>query len=122
MTIIYNLYGTIYYDSNKECYKKIIKISSMPKGPLSNHIKKINNNYLSPFQLPGSTGPCCEDSRCILGIKKINDNELMCIDDIPELFTFLLNNGYGIDTAITKMIQKSNVKFNNDLICMISYS
>ena len=45
----------------------------------------------------------------------------MCIDQLPLLFEFLMNNGYTIDTSITKIFQKSNVKMNGNLICMIQY-
>ena len=45
----------------------------------------------------------------------------MCIDDLPELFEYLLNNGYTIDTSITKILQKTTVKMWGELICMIQY-
>jgi hypothetical protein len=45
----------------------------------------------------------------------------MCIDGLPELFEYLLNNGYTIDTSITKILQKAKVKMWGELICAIQY-
>ena len=45
----------------------------------------------------------------------------MCIDQLPDLFDFLLNNGYKIDTSVTKILQRTRVKMNGELICMIQY-
>ena len=46
----------------------------------------------------------------------------MCVDEIPELFEYLLNNGYTIDTSVTKVLQKTNAKPSGDIICMLQYS
>jgi hypothetical protein len=32
-----------------------------------------------------------------------------------------VNNGYTIDTSVTKILQKTNVKMTGNLICMIQY-
>ena len=126
----YTLFGTPFYDRYTQCYKKIIKINKMPteNTPLKTIVKQINNPILSPFQANSSFSSCsncCNSSyqSCMNVITKLNNpHELMCIEDIPELFSFLVSNNYTIDTSITKMMQQSNVKFNNDLICFISYS
>jgi hypothetical protein len=44
----------------------------------------------------------------------------MTPDDIPELFNFLLSNNYKIDTSITKMMNSSEVKMTNKLVCFIT--
>lgn len=69
----------------------------------------------------------CPQKSCIFAITKINDcgynsnnNELLCVDEIPELFDFLLNNNYTIDTSITKIMNNSHVKPYGDLICYIT--
>ena len=46
----------------------------------------------------------------------------MCVEELPMLFQFLMNNGYIIDTSITKMMNESSVKLNNPMICYISYN
>jgi hypothetical protein len=49
----------------------------------------------------------------------------MCVENLPDLFEFLINNGYTIDNSITKILQKSNVNTpgntGGNLICMIQY-
>ena len=45
----------------------------------------------------------------------------MTVDDIPDLLGFLMENGYTIDTSLTKMMNKSDVKSSiNKLVCYIS--
>ena len=39
---------------------------------------------------------------------------------LSTLFQFLIMNGFKIDTSSTKMMQASNVKLSNDLICFFS--
>jgi hypothetical protein len=49
----------------------------------------------------------------------------MTVDEVPDLFTFLLSNGYTIDTRITKMMNQSSIRYNtnnsNELIAFITY-
>ena len=40
-------------------------------------------------------------------------------NDIPDLFTFLMENGYTINTQLTQMMQTSNVKMDKEIICFI---
>ena len=48
-----------------------------------------------------------------------NKNEFLSLENIGDFFTILIENGYKIDTEITKMLQQSSEKINN-LICFIS--
>ena len=115
----YTLSSKPYYDSCNECYRNILVLNREPEGPFKKMVKRINPPILSPFQYPHSN--CCEnEERCIYAIHY--KNRLACIDEIPEIFSYLSNNGYQIDTSITLMMQKSPVKLNNNnLICFISY-
>ena len=49
----------------------------------------------------------------------INKNDFLPLENIGDFFTILIENGYKIDTEITKMLQQSSEKINN-LICFIS--
>lgn len=129
ITNTYSLVSAPYYDSKTKCYKKIIKINKMPTitSSLATIVKQIQYPKLSPFKSNSAFSACSnccnsdDNQCCIYAITNIsNHNELMCINDLPSLFTFLINNGYTIDTSITKMMQSSNVKLNNDLICFIT--
>ena len=137
---MYSLVSIPYYDNCTQCYKKVIKLNRAPPpdSPLNQIIKRVGPIRLSPFQVNsafsgcsgggsggGGSGGCsgCGNTSqcCNLLITSLQDKtHLMCIDDIPTLFSFLVTNGFTIDTSITKMMQNSNVKLSNDLICFFS--
>jgi hypothetical protein len=130
--LMYSLSSVPYYDHLTQCYKKVIKISPAPPhdSPLNAIIRRVGPIRLSPFQTDsvfsgcgGGGGSCCSNVAqcCNLLITHIDDKcQLMCVDEIPTLFQFLIMNGFKIDTSITKMMQASNVKLSNDLICFFS--
>jgi hypothetical protein len=117
----YTLSVQPYLDQFNKCYKKIITVNTKPTGALLQHIKLISPPKLSPFK---EQSPCCPSNNCIYAITDINcngcSNNLMCIDDIPNLFSFLSSNGYTIDSGLTKLMQKSDIRLKNDLLCFIS--
>jgi hypothetical protein len=116
-THTYTISSQPYYDCNNECYKNILTINNKPKE-LSTIVKKIHMPLLSPFTQSTS---CCPVPNCVYALFKVHNNcELMTPDDIPELFNFLINNNYKIDTAITKMMNNSEVKMTNKLVCFIT--
>ena len=130
---MYSLVSIPYYDHLTQCYKKVIKINPAPppNSPLNAIVKRVGPIRLSPFQVDsafsgcggGGDGGCSSNlaQSCNPLITSINNkNHLMCVDEIPSLFEFLLTNGFKIDTSITKMMQASNVKLSNDLICFFS--
>lgn len=132
---MYSLVSIPYYNHVTQCYTKAIKINPLPppESPLNAIIKRVGPIRLSPFQVDGAFsgcgggggggGGCCTNLAqcCNPLITSIRDkHHLMCIDEIPSLFEFLLTNGFKIDTSITKMMQASNVKLSNDLICFFS--
>ena len=129
---MYSLVSIPYYDNCTQCYKKVIKLNRAPPpdSPLNQIIKRVGPIRLSPFQVNSAFSGCggsgcngCGNTSqcCNLLITSIQDkNHLMCIDDIPTLFSFLVTNGFTIDTSITKMMQNSSVKLSNDLICFFS--
>ena len=114
VTQTYCISSQPFYDSYNECYKNILIIKPTPKNTqLSTIVKRIQIPKLSPFQE--------SSQQCAHAIYKINNNcELMTPDDIPELFNYLINNNYKIDTYITKMMNGSDVKMTNKLICFIT--
>lgn len=97
-------------------------------SPLNAIIKNVGPIKLSPFQTDSSFSGCnsgcgCGNisHSCNILITKINDkHDLLCVDELPLLFEFLLTNGFTINTSITKMMQNSNVKLSNDLLCFFS--
>jgi len=117
--LIYSLSSIPYYDSINQEYRNILMLNKMPSGPLVSIVKNVTLNKLSPFDVNTNT---CPRPKCVIGITNINNSqELMCIDGLPNLFEYLMNNGYTIDTSITKILQKAKVKMWGELICAIQY-
>ena len=117
--LIYSLRSIPYYDSINHEYQNILILNKMPSGPLNTIVKRVTLNKLSPFEANTNN---CPRPKCVIGINNINcHNKLMCIDDLPDLFEYLINNGYTIDTSTTKILQKTSVKMWGELICMIQY-
>ena len=122
----------VFLDTFNQCYKNIIVINLPPEGPLGKIVGRLKMPPLSPFNVPG---PCCnrigyKDCSLALfslqgcnGIGNGRGNCLMNDDEIPDLFSFLLSNGYKIDTSLTKMMNQSEVKINdNKILCFITYN
>ena len=115
-----------YYDSRNKCYKNIVTINQKPAGPLAALVVSVKFQPLSPFKQPSQCGTA---TVCGLGLKSLDTRcgcgDLMTVDEIPNLFSFLVTNGYKIDTSITKMMNLSDVDFQSDnsakLITFVSY-
>jgi hypothetical protein len=119
MATTYTLSSRTFYDSYNTCYKNIYVVDRKPTGPLANIVKTLQTPKLSPFKQDSA---CCPINNCISAIyKPSNPSELLPIDQIAILFTFLTQNGYTIDTSLTKMMNESDVKLDNRLVCFISY-
>lgn len=116
---LYLLSSIPYYNSIKQEYTNILILNKQPEGPLLNITKQIQQNKLSPFE---SNTNLCPKPRCVYALTNgVCCNDLLCVDELPILFEFLLNNGYLIDDTITKLMHKSNVTLNGNLICYIKY-
>lgn len=126
-------------------YQNIITLSGMPKGPLANMVKLINPPKLSVFQsfsaftLPpvsGFPGSGCVHALMRYPTKNIHNsskhsNYYMGADDIPSVISYLVENGYRVETDMTKMIFSSDVNMggvaetrlsgNRKMICVVSY-
>jgi hypothetical protein len=125
----YMLSTRVFLDTYNGCYKNIVVINSQPAGPLGKIVRRLQMPPLSPFNVPG---PCCNRigyKDCALALFSLRGcnggrgNYLMSEDEIPDLFSFLISNGYKIDTSLTKMMNNSEVKINdNKILCFITYN
>ena len=124
------LFSQPYLDKVNQCYKNIITINLMPQGPLAKLVRRVQFPILSEFKQPG---PCSRINNCGLALISLNNNtcekngsNLMVVDELPNLISFLLTNGYIIDTSLTKMFNTSDIRFQtenrNNLICFITYT
>lgn len=121
-----------FYDQYNQCYKNIMMVNSEPIGPLRAFVRRTQLPRLSPFQ---REGPCNPIPRCALAIQTLrgiglnygqytgrnccSNNSgcnLMTPDEIPELISFLTQNGYQIETQITNMLLQNDIKLSNKKI------
>ena len=127
------LYSMPFLDTYNQCYKNIVTVNFVPSGPLGRFVHKVPLPRLSPFKEPSY---CCERMLFCLAIGKtcfnkvqsgLNyRNNLMTTDEIPNLFSFLLENGYKIDTELTKIMNScGDIRFHTDnsnkIICFVTY-
>jgi hypothetical protein len=119
------LFSQPYLDTYNQCYKNIVVINLFPKGPLAEFVKFVKFPPLSKFK-ESTPGSLIKDCGYALHSFGRNENELMVVDEIPDLISYLASNGYTIDTNITKMFNGSDIQFNtnegNKLICFITYN
>ena len=88
-------------------------VNVMPKRPLKILIMRKKFPKLSPYQT-GCYLPQCGLALKSLRILKYNfDCDLMTPDEIPDLITFLIENGYQIETQITNMLNQSEIKVSD---------
>ncbi len=87
-----------------KCYRKVLTINKMPDGPLSGLIKTAKREKLSVFKQ--SCSPCSKNDACMNVILNPSDKgEYLFEEDLAELMTFLVENGYTIDTKLSKLMQ-----------------
>jgi hypothetical protein len=136
-TKVWSLSMRPYYDHYTQRYINIITINSEPIGPLTNIVRRLNLSRLSDVS---SRTNDYEDTltSCLYAIEyhdsqyhnhshyhsKLN---LMNIDDISELYSFLIENNYEVDFRFTKLMQQSGIRPTQSSsspltpICYISY-
>lgn len=110
-----------YYDRFNQCYKNILSVNSIPNGPLARLIRRIEYNKLSPFQ---QDGPCYKYDKCkyaiVAGIDKCC--EFMTQEQIYDLTSFLLSNGYQIENQVTNTLNNSQIKISrNKPLYVVTY-
>jgi hypothetical protein len=127
-----SLFSQPYLDTYNQCYKNIVVVNLMPQGPLANIVRFVKFPPLSKFKQPG---PCSPLKQCGLALMSLGGcnigcgkfgSDLMVVDEVPTLISFLVSNGYTVDTSITKMFNDSDIRFDmntgNKLICFITYN
>ena len=109
----------VYYDNNKECYKNILVLNTLPTGSLRKYIEKLRPDPLSPFDYDATFNSCCSSSSCILAIKQNThaNCDFYCAENIADFFSLIISLGYKIETALTKLSKQSG---DNNVICIIS--
>lgn len=123
------LFSQPFLDTYNQCYKNIVTINLIPQGPLAQFVRKVQFPPLSQFKQPG---PCSRINNCGLALTALNNicnkgcSGFMIVDEVPNLLSFLLSNGYSVNTSITKMLNTSDIRFEtenaNKIICVVTYN
>jgi hypothetical protein len=126
------LFSQSYLDTYNQCYKNIVVINLQPQGPLSNLVRFTKFPPLSEFKTPGPCSPLKQCGYALMSLGGCNmgcgkfGEDLMVVDEVPDLISYMVMNGYSVDTSITKMFNTSEIRFDtnlgNKLICFATYN
>jgi hypothetical protein len=127
-----SLFSQPYLDTYNQCYKNIVVVNLKPQGPLADLVSFVKFPKLSEFK---QEGPCNPIKQCGYALMSLGTcstgcgkfgSDLMVVDEIPTLISYLVSNGYTVDTSITKMFNQSEIRFDtnigNKLICFVTYN
>jgi hypothetical protein len=127
-----SLFSQPYLDTYNQCYKNIVVINLYPQGPLAQLVRFVKFPRLSEFK---ESTPCSRIKDCGFAIMSLDScstgcskfgSDLMVVDEVPNLISYLSSNNYTIDTSITKMFNSSDIRFDtnigNKLICFVTYN
>lgn len=124
------LSSQVYLEPCTNDYVNIVVCNTMPAGPLAKRVIRMQPPYISPFQngsgdgsyTPGTGGYRSGRGHCILALSSIHrKHPLMYDNEIPDLFGWLMGNGYTIDTALTNMMNKGEIRFADTVICFVTF-
>ena len=116
---MYALTTRIYLDPITKQYSEVFQVEPKPKGVLLSILKQVAPLKLSPYK---GFNQCYG---CIFLVKNINPNrrcntDFLAMEDLPMLFCFLTENGYDIDTKLTKlMVHGKSAATRRNLVCYI---
>jgi hypothetical protein len=126
-----SLFSQPFLDTYNQCYKNIVVLNLKPQGPLADLVRFVKFPPLSEFK---QSGPCSPIKQCGYALMSLGGcstgcgkfgSDLMVVDEVPTLISYLASNGYTVDTSITKMFNQSEIRFDtntgNKLICFITY-
>jgi hypothetical protein len=126
------LFSQPYLDTYNKCYKNIVVINLMPQGPLADLVRFTNFPPLSEFKTPGPCSPLKQCGYALMSLGGCNmgcgkfGEDLMVVDEVPDLISYMVMNGYSVDTSITKMFNAGEIRFDtntgNKLICFATYN
>lgn len=125
-----SLFSQPYLDKSNKCYKNIVTLNLPPQGPLAELVRFVNFPKLSEFK---QSTPCSPIKQCGYALMSLDGcsmggcyDNLMTVDEVPNLISFLVSSGYTVDTSITKMFNQSDIRFDtnigNKLICFITFN
>ena len=133
----YSILSVPFYDTRQQQYTKILCVNTVPVvGALAARVKTVRPPRLSGLCSDNGVGGN-SSNKCIHVITSSASAasgacsaycDYMTPEQLPELFAFLISNGYTVDTALTKLAAKhqsgggccGNGTNANSLVCLIS--
>lgn len=133
---------------NDKSYRNIVTINQVPSGPLKDSVVRIRRAKLSPFsQNRGSSQYSCETPCVYAFTQRIysivleeegvpcgcgggsssysGGDDLLCVDQIPDLLEIALTNNYTIDYKLSKLLTTTGVGSSNThgshFVCSLFY-
>lgn len=121
-----SLFSQPYLDTYTKCYKNIVVVNLKPQGPLGDLVRFVTFPKLSQFQEYSSCNHIKQCGYALTSLDSCHCGDLMVVDEIPNLISYLVSNDYKVDTSITKMFNQSEIRFDtntgNKLICFVTYN
>ncbi len=118
---LYKILSYIYLDSLSKCYKRVAIVNKKPEDIyFSKLIKTVPKKKRSKYE----DIYCCDRPPHCVNIIKNPENldEYLSIDDMDILLSYLMEDGYKIETKLTSVFMKNKLYKNSDLICIVSKS
>ncbi len=127
-----SLFSQPFLDRQTQSYKNIVVLNLKPQGPLADLVTFIKFPPLSEFKQFDTYNPLNQCGYALMSLETCKvgcgkfGGDLMIVDEVPTLISYLVSNGYTIDTSITKMLNQSDIRFDGNtgkkLICFITYN
>lgn len=119
-TETYSILSMPFYNSVDQCYIKVLTLDRLPavKSPLNQIVKRVQLHKLSPFKQGTNCDPLNTCGNVLL--KPYSHGEYATLRDTPLLFSWLSQNHFQIDTFTTQMINQSEVRMQDPILCFIT--
>jgi hypothetical protein len=115
-----------FYNESYQTYQNILSINQIPPGVLAKWVHPIRKSRRQghSYPYPYQNGCCCQYGILRMSFcgKAYINSEWATPEDLPNLILFLTQNGYRVDTSLTKMMNTSPVRIGNNqqIVCFVS--
>ena len=109
--MLHHLYMEPYLDRHCKQYKTILTLNEMPEGPLAQNVVRIVLPRVSEFVVKS---PECKF------VLRDEFGEYIEADKLPQLMSFLMNNGYKIDYQMSKLLKQHSYGTGH-ILCSFTY-
>ena len=122
----FTLSTQVYYDQFMQTYYNIIVVNTMPSGPLSRIVRRIQTPIMRTFNAPMNGWNTYDRKPCLFALMALhpsNYSSYMSVEEVPNLLSYLLANGYKVDTSITKLLSRGEVRYTDgNVIAFVTYN